>query len=121
MPSPSRAPLTEEQQMIGSEVRRFVEKEVMPVATELEHADEYPADLVEQLKGLGMFGATIPQEYGGLELPFPTFAGGDEPGWHPEHAHDGLRNEPDPGQSVLEPAAPPQYGDEGAALRAVHD
>ncbi len=74
MPIPSLVTLTEEQQMIVSEVRRFVEKEVMPVATELEHADEYPADLVEQLKGLGMFGATIPQEYGGLDLPFTTYA-----------------------------------------------
>src|SRR3972149_7348725 len=74
MPAPSLVTLTEEQQMIVSEMRRFVEKEVMPVATELEHADEYPADLVEQLKGLGMFGATIPQQYGGLELPFTTYA-----------------------------------------------
>lgn len=74
MPIPSLVTLTEEQQMIVSEVRRFVEKEVMPVATELEHADEYPTDLVEQLKGLGMFGATIPQEYGGLDLPFTTYA-----------------------------------------------
>jgi len=74
MPAPSLATLTEEQQMIVSEVRRFVEKEVMPVATELEHRDEYPAKLVEQLKGLGMFGATIPESYGGLELPFTTYA-----------------------------------------------
>src|SRR3990172_1143120 len=74
MPMPSMVTLTEEQQLIVSEVRRFVEKEVMPVATELEHRDEYPTDLVEQLRGLGMFGATIPQEYGGLELPFSTYA-----------------------------------------------
>ena len=74
MPAPSLATLTEEQQMIVSEVRRFVEKEVIPVATELEHRDEYPAQLVEQLKGLGMFGATIPEKYGGLELPFTTYA-----------------------------------------------
>ena len=74
MPIPSLVTLTEEQQMIVSEVRRFVEKEVMPVATDLEHADEYPTDLVEQMKGLGMFGATIPEEYGGLNLPFTTYA-----------------------------------------------
>src|SRR3989304_9444732 len=74
MPAPSLAPLTEEQQMIVSEVRRFVEKEVIPVATELEHRDEYPAQLVEQMKGLGMFGATIPEKYGGLDLPFTTYA-----------------------------------------------
>src|SRR3970282_274693 len=74
MPAPSLATLTEEQQMIVSEGRRFVEKEVVPVATELEHRDEYPAKLVEQLKGLGMFGATMPEKYGGLELPFTTYA-----------------------------------------------
>ncbi len=74
MATASLVTLTEEQQMIVSEVRRFVEKEVMPVATELEHADQYPADLIEQLRGLGMFGATIPTEYGGLALPFTTYA-----------------------------------------------
>jgi alkylation response protein AidB-like acyl-CoA dehydrogenase len=74
MPAPSLATLTEEQQLIVSEVRRFVDKEVIPVATELEHRDEYPVDLLEQLKALGMFGATIPEEYGGLNLPFTTYA-----------------------------------------------
>src|SRR3990170_3886970 len=74
MPTPSLATLTEEQQLIVSEVRRFVDKEVIPVATELEHRDEYPVDLIEQLKVLGMFGATIPEEYGGLNLPFSTYA-----------------------------------------------
>src|SRR3989304_5752717 len=74
MPALSLATLTEEQQMIVSEVRRFVEKEVIPVATELEHRDEYPAQLVDQMKGLGMFGGTIPETYGGLELPFTTYA-----------------------------------------------
>ncbi len=74
MPAPSLVTLTEEQQLIVSEVRRFVDKEVIPVASELEHRDEYPVDLIEQLKGLGMFGATIPEEYGGLDLPFTTYA-----------------------------------------------
>src|SRR3972149_2148050 len=74
MPTPSLATLTEEQQLIVSEVRRFVDKEVIPVATELEHRDEYPVDLIEQLKVRGMFGATIPEEYGGLNLPFSTYA-----------------------------------------------
>ncbi len=66
--------LTEEQQLIVSEVRRFVEKEVLPVAMDLEHADEYPVHLIDQMKGLGMFGVTIPPEYGGLGLPFTTYA-----------------------------------------------
>src|SRR5437899_740440 len=46
-------------------VRRFVEREVMPVASRYEHADEYPQPLVERMKELGLFGATIPVEYGG--------------------------------------------------------
>ncbi len=74
MPAQTLVTLTEEQQLIVSEVRRFVDKEVIPVATELEHRDEYPVDLIEQLKVLGMFGATIPEEYGGLNLPFTTYA-----------------------------------------------
>jgi butyryl-CoA dehydrogenase len=55
-------------------VRKFVEKEVLPVASDLEHADEYPAELVAGLKDLGLFGATIPEEYGGLGLDTVTYA-----------------------------------------------
>jgi alkylation response protein AidB-like acyl-CoA dehydrogenase len=55
-------------------VRRFVEREVMPVAMELEHRDEYPHALVEQMKELGLFGATIPAAHGGLGLSFSTYA-----------------------------------------------
>ncbi|MCZ7527990.1 MAG: acyl-CoA dehydrogenase family protein [Acidimicrobiia bacterium] len=54
-------------------VRRFVEREVAPVALELEHADEYPAALVEQMRELGLFGVTIPEEYGGLGLDLLTY------------------------------------------------
>ncbi|MGI8794489.1 MAG: acyl-CoA dehydrogenase family protein [Acidimicrobiales bacterium] len=55
-------------------VRTFVQKEVVPVASELERRDEYPADLVAQMKHLGLFGATIPEEYGGLGLDTLTYA-----------------------------------------------
>jgi alkylation response protein AidB-like acyl-CoA dehydrogenase len=55
-------------------VRRFVERDVMPVATELEHRDEYPQALVDKMKGLGLFGATIPAAHGGLGLSFSTYA-----------------------------------------------
>ncbi|HEX8811564.1 MAG TPA: acyl-CoA dehydrogenase family protein, partial [Terracidiphilus sp.] len=55
-------------------VRRFVERDVMPVATELEHRDEYPQALVDKMKGLGLFGATIPPAHGGLGLSFSTYA-----------------------------------------------
>ncbi len=59
---------------IVATVRRFVEREVVPVATELEHADEYPTRLVEGLRDLGLFGATVPPEHGGLGLDVPTYA-----------------------------------------------
>jgi alkylation response protein AidB-like acyl-CoA dehydrogenase len=55
-------------------VRRFVEREVMPVASRYEHADEYPQPLVDRMKELGLFGATIPVEYGGLGLDYSTYA-----------------------------------------------
>lgn len=55
-------------------VRRFVDREVMPVASRYEHADEYPAPLVERMKEFGLFGATIPTEYGGLGLDYSTYA-----------------------------------------------
>ncbi|MDG2305575.1 MAG: acyl-CoA dehydrogenase family protein [Candidatus Binatia bacterium] len=55
-------------------VRRFVDKEVMPVANELEHANEYPQALVDRMKELGLFGATIPEEFGGLGLTVSTYA-----------------------------------------------
>ena len=65
---------TDEQRRIVAAIRTFVEKEVQPVAQELEHADTYPADLVERMKGLGLFGATIPEAYGGLGLDCVTYA-----------------------------------------------
>src|SRR5687767_15390545 len=66
--------LTEEQQEILKAVRQFVEKEILPVATELEHADEYPTEIVEGLKELGLFGLMIPEEYGGLGASLLTYA-----------------------------------------------
>jgi butyryl-CoA dehydrogenase len=54
-------------------VREWVEREVYPVASEYEHADEYPAPLVEDMKRLGLFGVTIAEEYGGLGLDLLTY------------------------------------------------
>ncbi len=59
---------------IVAAVRRFVERDVFPIASELEHRNEYPHALVERMKELGLFGATIPQEYGGLGLDYTTYA-----------------------------------------------
>ena len=55
-------------------VRTFVEREVNPVASELEHADAYPDELVEGMREMGLFGCTIPTEYGGLGLDIITYA-----------------------------------------------
>ncbi len=55
-------------------VRRFVDRDVIPAANELEHNDEYPHALVAQMKALGLFGATIPETYGGLGLSFISYA-----------------------------------------------
>src|SRR5260221_901186 len=66
--------LTDVQQDILATVRTFVEKEILPVATELEHADEYPAAIVEGMKEMGLFGLMIPEEYGGLGESLLTYA-----------------------------------------------
>ncbi len=55
-------------------VRRFVDRDVIPVASDLEHRDEYPHALVARMKELGLFGATIPAEHGGLGVGFGTYA-----------------------------------------------
>jgi alkylation response protein AidB-like acyl-CoA dehydrogenase len=56
-------------------VRRFIAREVIPVASALEHADEYPEAIVEAMKELGLFGITIPEAYGGLGLDLLTYIG----------------------------------------------
>jgi alkylation response protein AidB-like acyl-CoA dehydrogenase len=66
--------LTEFQQNILATVRDFVGKEIMPIATELEHKDEYPTQIVEGMKQLGLFGLTIPGKYGGLGESLLTYA-----------------------------------------------
>jgi len=66
--------LTEDQQQILKAVRTFTEEKILPVATELEHADEYPTEIVEGLKELGVFGLMIPEEYDGLGESLLTYA-----------------------------------------------
>ncbi|CAB4830227.1 MAG: acyl-CoA dehydrogenase [Actinobacteria bacterium] len=66
--------LTEIQVDIIAAIRDFVDKEILPVATELEHKDEYPTDIVNGLKDLGVFGLMIPEEYGGLGESLLTYA-----------------------------------------------
>src|SRR6476659_5975874 len=66
--------LTEFEQEILATVRDFTAREIIPVATELEHRDEYPAQIVEGLKKLGLFGLTIGEEYGGLGASLLIYA-----------------------------------------------
>jgi alkylation response protein AidB-like acyl-CoA dehydrogenase len=63
-----------EQREIVATIREFVERDVVPVASDLEHADEYPTELVATMKELGLFGVTIPEDYGGLGLDLSTYA-----------------------------------------------
>jgi alkylation response protein AidB-like acyl-CoA dehydrogenase len=66
--------LTDIQREILATVRTFVEREIIPVATELEHADEYPAGIVKGMAEIGLFGLMIPEEYGGLGESLLTYA-----------------------------------------------
>ena len=66
--------LSEDQTEILKAVRQFVDEKIIPVATELEHKDEYPTEIVEGLKELGIFGLMIPEEYDGLGESLLTYA-----------------------------------------------
>src|SRR5580658_2045023 len=69
-----RTMLTSEQKLIVSTVQRFVEKEVMPVASGMEHRNEYPHQLVAQMREMGLFGLNVPEEFGGAGVDYTTFA-----------------------------------------------
>ncbi|MFC0451985.1 acyl-CoA dehydrogenase family protein [Rhodococcus jostii] len=68
------AGLTDTQSEIVSAVREFVDKAVIPQAQELEHSDTYPTAIVEQMKEMGLFGLTIPEEFGGIGESLLTYA-----------------------------------------------
>lgn len=66
--------LTEEQTELIALVRQFVDEQILPVATQLEHSDTYPTQIVEGMKEMGIFGLMIPEEYGGLGESLLTYA-----------------------------------------------
>ncbi|MGH3362506.1 MAG: acyl-CoA dehydrogenase family protein, partial [Nocardioides sp.] len=66
--------LTDDQTEILKAVRTFVDEKILPVAGELEAKDEYPTEIVEGLKELGIFGLMIPEEYDGLGESLLTYA-----------------------------------------------
>src|SRR5882757_9580220 len=66
--------LTDIQVSIIDTVREFVDEEIIPHAQHLEHADEYPADIVAGMQEMGLFGLTIAEEHGGLGESLLTYA-----------------------------------------------
>ena len=65
---------TDEQKAILEMVRQFVDEQIIPQAGHYDHEDEFPEPIVEQMKELGLFGTTIPEEYGGMGLDLTTYA-----------------------------------------------
>ncbi len=66
--------LNEQQELVARTVREFVDREVIPVASAMEHRGEYPLALVETMRTLGLFGLNTPEEYGGTDVDYTTFA-----------------------------------------------
>ncbi|MDP9797944.1 alkylation response protein AidB-like acyl-CoA dehydrogenase [Catenuloplanes nepalensis] len=66
--------LTDDQRDILAAVREFTTREIIPAAQRLEHADEYPAAIVDGMREMGLFGLTIPEEFGGLGQSLLTYA-----------------------------------------------
>src|SRR6476661_8073698 len=65
---------TDEQKAIVEMVRQFVDEQIIPNAEHYDHEDSFPEPIVEQMKELGLFGVTIPEEYGGMGLDLTTYA-----------------------------------------------
>ncbi|MEV0994213.1 acyl-CoA dehydrogenase family protein [Nonomuraea sp. NPDC050202] len=66
--------LTDEQKAFRETLRAFVDKEIVPVATEWEHSGRYPAEIVDKMKQMGLFGLSVPEEYGGMAADMVSFA-----------------------------------------------
>src|SRR5882762_723106 len=65
---------TDEQKAITEMVHQFADEQIIPQAEHFDHEDEFPEAIVEQMKELGLFGVTIPEEYGGMGLDLTTYA-----------------------------------------------
>src|SRR4028118_2223035 len=64
---------TDEQKDIIAMIRQFADEQILPNAEHFDHEDEFPQDIVDQMKELGLFGVTIPEEYGGMGLDLTTY------------------------------------------------
>ncbi|MFA9415219.1 acyl-CoA dehydrogenase [Natrinema sp. HArc-T2] len=70
--------LSPEQQQIRDMVSEFVDEEIVPVADEIDHDDEFPSDLIDEMAKLGLMGMPFPEEYGGAGLDYHSYAIGLE-------------------------------------------
>ncbi|MCT9929317.1 acyl-CoA dehydrogenase family protein [Planotetraspora sp. A-T 1434] len=66
--------LNEDQRLFQRTLREFVERDIVPVAAEWERAGRHPAEIIERFRQMGLFGITIPERYGGLDLDRVSFA-----------------------------------------------
>ncbi|MEU6712280.1 acyl-CoA dehydrogenase family protein [Nonomuraea sp. NPDC046802] len=66
--------LTDEQKAFRETLRAFVDKEIVPVATEWEHSGRYPTEIIDKMKRMGLFGLSVPEEYGGMGADMVSFA-----------------------------------------------
>jgi alkylation response protein AidB-like acyl-CoA dehydrogenase len=66
--------LTAEQQLFRRTMRDFVDAEIRPVAREWEHEGRYPGEIIQQMKQMGLFGLTVPEEYGGMAADIVSMA-----------------------------------------------
>ena len=64
---------TDEQKAITEMIRQFADEQIIPNAEHFDHEDEFPQDIVDQMKELGLFGVTIPEQYGGMGLDLTTY------------------------------------------------
>ena len=71
--APAYSEYTDEQKDIIAMVRQFADEQILPNAEHYDHEDEFPQDIVDQMKELGLFGVTIPEEYGGMGLDLTTY------------------------------------------------
>src|SRR3954462_10419709 len=65
---------TDEQKAICEMVRQFADEQIIPNAEHYDAVDEFPEPIVERMRELGLFGVTIPEEYGGMGLDLTTYA-----------------------------------------------
>ena len=66
--------MTDEQRAICEMVHQFADEQIIPNAEHYDHEDSFPEPIVEQMRELGLFGVTVPEEYGGMGLDLSTYA-----------------------------------------------